>query len=208
MQLYKPILSPERQQAELERSNSMMEAFPCLLAIDPSVNNLGWAYFDFSKGEIYDLENWEYGLVHPDGKYIQHKWKNAHARLSKRLPKKPTHFAAEWPTFFSSQVGRIAAQEGYTINLAGMVAFLAGRFQIKGDYISLWTPAQWKGSVPKTATRAKFIRIFGKRGERLAATAADDTIDAIMIAQFWINLYLRQKFSWQHRPDNIYAHAH
>jgi Holliday junction resolvasome RuvABC endonuclease subunit len=199
------ISNRENEEPELERHNRMSETFPILLAIDPSVNNLGFACVDFRE-DIADLGNWKYGLIHPEGKYIQHKWKDAYTKLRNRLEEtKITHYAAEWPSYFDSQKGRIAAQEGYTVNLAGMVAYIAGRLRVKGDYIALWTPQQWKGSVPKEVTVRKFIRLFGRKAERVSKIVSSDVIDAIMIGAFWIDLYNREKFSWQFRKDNIYV---
>jgi hypothetical protein len=193
----------ERKKQDLERPNlNMMVQFPVLLAIDPSVNNLGWACYDFSRGEPYDISNWSYGLIHPKGKHLQHKWKDAYLQLREHFRAvKPTHYACEWPMYFGGEKGKIAAQEGYTINIAGMAAFIAGRFQIRGEFISLWTPVQWKGSVPKYVTERKFIRLFGEQARRIAKIESNDVIDAIMIAEFWIDLYLREKFSWQHHPE-------
>jgi hypothetical protein len=198
----------ERKKQELERPNEMATAvaFPVLLAIDPSINNLGWAAFDFSQGhDPYDITDWQYGLIHPKGKHLQHKWKDAYLQLKEKLDKKPTHYAAEWPMYFGGQKGMIAAQEGYTISIAGITAFIAGRFQVRGEFISLWTPVQWKGSVPKHITERKFIRLFGEQAKRVAKTQSSDVIDAIMIGQFWVDLYLREKFSWQHNPEWIRA---
>lgn len=164
--------------------------------------NLGWACYSFDRGEIYNLENWHYGVIHPQGKHLQHRWKDAYEKLRARLDPMPTHFAAEWPTFYNSQKGKIAAQENYTVNLAGIAAYLAGRLEVRPEYISLWTAGQWKGQVPKEITARKFHRLFGERTFRVSSS---DVIDAIMIAQYWIDLYLGEKFSWQHRNDNIYG---
>jgi hypothetical protein len=185
-------------------SNRMKVEFPILLAIDPSVNNLGWAMFDMSRGtNQYNLDGWEYGIVHPKGKYAQHKWRDAYRQLGDRVAGYvPTHFASEWPCFFSGQKGMIAAQMGYTIDLGAQVGYLAGKFNIRADYIALWTPQQWKGSVPKHITEGKFVRLFGKLAERaIRRGISNDTIDAIMIGEYWLSLYNRRKFSWQHQKD-------
>ena len=155
----------------------------------------------------YDItsEAWKYGLIHPatvsrkGGELArQHKWQDAFFRLRKALGEwKPTHLALEYPTFFGSTRGKIAATQGYTLDLAGMVGYLAGSFEVRAEQVTLWKPEQWKGSVPKTVTQAKFIRLYGKDADYVVRNYSDDTIDAIMIAEFWLNLFFRGKFSWQ-----------
>jgi hypothetical protein len=187
----------------LERYNV---EFPILLSIDPSVNNLGYALYNMGVGEeMYNLNSdaWLYGTVYPHGKYMQHKWRDAYRQLGVRLDGLvPTHFASEWPCFFSGEKGRIAAQLGYTIDLAGIVGYLAGRFGVNADWISLWKPQQWKGSVPKYVTERKFVRLFGLGAKKaISRGISNDAIDAIMIAEYWLSLYNRQKFSWQHKKE-------
>lgn len=181
--------------------------YPVLLAIDPSVNNVGWACYNFGGGsDQYDIigKGWSFGLVHPKGTNIQYKWRDCYTQLKDRLgSRKPTHLAIEYPMYFESVKGKIAAQEGYTIDLASMLGFLAGRFEIKAEYITLWNPMQWKGSVPKHVTEKKFIRVFGEPAKRLARELSNDVIDAIMIAEFWLSLYNREKFSWQRKQQNV-----
>ena len=179
--------------------------FPVLLAIDPSVNNLGYAMYDMGAGaNQFDLDSgaWTYGVIHPKGKYIQHKWRDCYRQLMDRLDKTPSHYAAEWPTYFSGQRGMIAAQEGYTLDLAGVVGYLAGRIGFKVDWIALWTPQQWKGSVPKHVTERKFVRLFGDGARRaIKRGISGDAIDAIMIGEFWLSLYNQGKMSWQHQKN-------
>ncbi|SRR5258705_11952730 len=176
--------------------------FPLLLAIDPSINNLGWALYDFSKGgEIYAINSagWKYGLIHPKGFNLQSKWKDAYFKLKEVIgrDKYVTHLAAEWPMYFNGLRGKLAAQQNFTINLASLIGYLVGKLGVKAEYVSLWTPIHWKSSVPKHVTQAKFIRTFGSEAKQIANTQSDDVIDAIMIAEFWLSLYNRQKFNWQ-----------
>jgi hypothetical protein len=86
--------------------------------------------------------------------------------------------------------------KGYTTDLAGMAAYLAGRFGVRSDFLALWTAQQWKGSVPKTVTQARFLRLFGAGAQFVLAHNSDDVIDAIMIADYWLMLFHREKFSW------------
>lgn len=187
--------------------NRMVESYPVLLAIDPSVNNLGWASYDFQAGgEMYNINGagWKFGLIHPKGPNLQYKWKDCYFKLRRELEdRRVTHFAGEWPIFFGSMKGKIAAQQGYTNDLAGTIGYLIGKFQVKAEYVALWTPVQWKGSVPKAITEKKFIRVFGEAGKEIARTVSNDVIDAIMIAEFWLSLFNREKFSFQRARKNL-----
>jgi hypothetical protein len=184
-----------------------MEELPVVLALDPSIKNLGWACINLNReGEYYDLEGgiWSYGLIHPKGRNNQHRWRDTYFQLKYMLDANgnwPTHFASEWPVFFNSPKGRIAAQENYTVDLAAIVGYVAGQFRFKAENITLWTPMQWKGSVPKYVTEAKFVRLFGSSAKRLVRTLSNDTIDAIMIAEYWLSIYARGKFGWQYKQE-------
>jgi hypothetical protein len=179
--------------------------FPLLLAIDPSINNLGFAIYDMGKGkDQYNLDSgaWTYGLINPKGKYLQHRWRDAYRQLVDHWleGRMITHLVSEWPTFFKSEKGLIAAQEGYTIEIASIVAYLAGRLNVKADYISMFTPQRWKGSVPKHVTEGKFKRLFGEGASKaLRRGISNDVVDAIMIGEYWLSLYNQNKFSWQHQ---------
>jgi hypothetical protein len=203
----------ERETLPLGRYNYeeiVARVYPILLAIDPSVNSLGFACYNMGAGgNQFDLDSgaWKYGTIHPVGKYVQHKWRDIYTKLIGRLEGlTPTHYAAEWPTYFSGQKGMIAAQEGYTIDLAGVVGYLAGRIGFKVDWIALWTPQQWKGSVPKSVTEGKFVRLFGDSAKRaIKRGISGDAIDSIMIAEFWLALYNQGKMSWQHQKTTSKA---
>jgi len=182
--------------------------YPLLLAIDPSVNNLGWAIFDFSMGgEMYDISSkgWRYGLIHPKGINLQYKWKDAYFKLKEVIGRDRhiTHLAAEWPMYFNGMRGKLAAQQNFTVNLASLIGYLVGKLGVKAEFVSLWTPVQWKGSVPKYVTSSKFVRLFGQAARQVANTQSNDVIDAIMIAEFWLSLYNRQKFTWQPKQQTV-----
>jgi Holliday junction resolvasome RuvABC endonuclease subunit len=177
---------------------------PIVLGVDPSVKNLGWAVCNIERGssDYYDLDGgaWTFGLIHPKGRNLQYKWKDAFFQLRAILEADdhwPSHFASEWPSFFNSMKGRLAAQQNYTVDIASIVGFLAGQFNFRSENITLWTPNQWKGSVPKYVTEHKFVRVFGQPAKKLVRVLSDDVVDAIMITHFWLTIYDRHKFSWQ-----------
>jgi hypothetical protein len=172
-----------------------MSNLPIVLAIDPSTRNLGWACCDLSRAgpqpDIYDTEVWQSGVIHPQGIEIHHKWQDAYEQLAAELRASdscPTHLVMEWPTFFGGMRGKIAASCDHTINLAGMAAGIIAWFRLPAANVSLLTPAQWKGSVPKEVTRRRLEKAFRVDSSKLS----DDEVDAIALAEFWLKAYLRR----------------
>jgi len=162
-----------------------------LLAIDPSIRRLGWAYCDLAragpKPNIYDVGRWRSGVIHPQGPEIHHKSQDAYEQLSAELRDSwPTHLVVEWPAFFGTKRGRIAAAQDHTIGLAGMAAGIIAWFRLPAANVTLFTPMQWKGSVPKEATRARLEKAFGVDSEDLP----HDEVDAIALAEFWLRGWL------------------
>jgi hypothetical protein len=196
--------SLNRGAANVRSEGRAENPFPIILAIDPSMHNLGFACHNLNLGcDRYDIDSdaWRFGLIHPRAQQTepQYRWRNAFAKLKKNVGWWPTHLASEWPSYFATTKGKIAATMGYTIDLAGMTAYIAGRFGMRADYITLWKPEQWKGMVPKHVTQQKFIRLYGKAAESIVRNYSHDVIDAIMIAEYWLTLYHREKFRWMHQ---------
>jgi hypothetical protein len=165
-----------------------------LLSLDPSTRNLGYACCDLSKAgrdpDIYDTDLWHSGVVHPQGLELPHKIQDAYEQLSALLRKEdlwPTNIVSEWPMFFGTARGKIAASQDHTIGLAGMAAGVASWFRLPATKVTLLTPAQWKGSVPKEVTRRRLEKAFQVDTENLG----DDEIDAIGIAEYWLKNHLR-----------------
>lgn len=145
-----------------------------ILAIDPSINYVGWAYYDT------ELDEWEGGSI-----FL--KVGNLHTRsveICHQLNRfKPTQFVYEKPTFMASTKGRVAAQKGYTIDLAFICGYVAARSMVNPFDIFGYTPVQWKGNVPKRATEAKYFRHFTRR----TPPPSEHEIDATML--LWEHLY-------------------
>ena len=188
---------------------------PILLSIDPSVRSLGWAVVDLNQVDednYYDLNHgWYYGVVPMDAAtevgaskisvwFLKHRWNTAYRDIASELEMEglePNHFVAEWPTFFNTMKGRVAVSGDYLSGLASMIGYLVGRFDFDVRHVMLYTPMEWKGSVPKHVTRNRFIECFGKSAEREARKLTDDTIDAIMIARHWLRIYANGQHKWQ-----------
>jgi hypothetical protein len=156
---------------------------------------LGFACCDLSragpKPDIYDVTLWQSGVIHPQGLELHHKWANAYEQLAAQLHAArtwPTHLCVEWPMFFGSARGHVAAALDHTIGLAAMAAGIIGWFQLPPSQVSCLTPNQWKGSVPKDVTRSKLEKAFNGDSSELS----DDEVDAIGIAVFWLSDYFRK----------------
>lgn len=131
-------------------------------AIDPSINNIGLAILQtHGKGEVWlnraltfypDEEDKIADKVEKAFKYFV---KNGWVYTSP-----PMQLIMEYPQYMTAQRGIIAAQKGYTLDLAFICGLFQGLFQIPNDDVFLYTPQQWLGNRPKTATEAKFKRVF------------------------------------------------
>lgn len=136
-----------------------------ILAIDPSVNNVGVALLQKGNGIV----KWDTRLIQPDCDGLVYRTD----QILKTIPRfcldhgvgyrDMTNLVMEYPTFMGGTKGLIAAQEGYTIDLAFVLGTIRGIFIpiIASPNIFLYTPRQWKGQKPKSATKAQHKRIFG-----------------------------------------------
>lgn len=136
-----------------------------ILALDPSVmNRCGWATCDLEWGPDGKLtkELWNWGFWEISGMNFQMRCND----LKDYIEQSPevqefTHLVCEWPTFYDSAKGQIAAQQGYTINLAGIAMFIAGWFHVTHQRLCLYTAPDWKGTVKKAVTARRFFKLFG-----------------------------------------------
>jgi Holliday junction resolvasome RuvABC endonuclease subunit len=144
-----------------------------ILAIDPSIRRIGWALFEVEPDRNFDsLATWNYGTFSPPSQGRTRILADVKSYFSKSAA---NHVVCELPAFFESEKGRIAAKSGYTIDLALVIGTIYG---ITPDAkLYLYTPQQWKGSVSKGITQARFKRVF-----QLTHVNLDhDTVDAIML---------------------------
>lgn len=84
----------------------------------------------------------------------------------------------EWPAFFGSARGQVAAQQGHTINLAGVDGYIAGFFRMPPKSTFLVTANQWKGNLPKEITRRRF---FNALGIKKIFKINHNAVDAVML---------------------------
>jgi hypothetical protein len=175
---------------------SRTNPFPIVLAIAPSVNRVGFAAFNANVGAPrYEILSpaWRFGVIYPKARARdpQFLWQDAYSRLRGALRWQPSHVASSWP----GVIGKI--EQAGAIETSGMVGYIGGRFGMRPLSMSLWRAEQWKGIAPRYTTREKFLRLFGAGAQQIVDNEPSETIDAIMIAEFWLTLYHRGKFAWQ-----------
>jgi len=130
------------------------------LILDPSVNNIGFAILTITNGKPAVLKD---GTIYPDSELsIQQKAEYVFASLQKFNSLRDCYQTImEYPTFMGGTKGLIAAQKGYTIDLGVMVGYLSGLLAPQmPDDVFYYTPMQWKGTKPKSATIAHLKRMF------------------------------------------------
>lgn len=155
-----------------------------IVSLDPSVNNVGWAIYDSSKKSKDGKAAWTWGKWKLEGDNYQMRLVDAVERMTVIIGELDI-LITEWPMFYSSQAGQVAAHNNYTINLAGFCAYVAGRYNLNHRNWYLITASQWKGTVKKEITARKFFRYFKCNPNMYS----DHEIDAIMLLHYWLNIY-------------------
>ena len=128
-----------------------------LLSIDPGLH-LGYAYFP--KKKLYPTHA---GLIVPETKgkdfFVNlHTTITQYASILRKFS--PQVVTIEWPTVYSSVVGRAAAGSGSIVKLAFTIGKLA---QVAEAYGSMFIPVpvvQWKGQLPKNTVIKRIQRIL------------------------------------------------
>lgn len=132
------------------------------LSIDPSIRNIGFAVLQVQNGKPSVLKD---GTIYPDTETtLPSKAEFVFASLQKKIEdidESIIQVIMEYPTFQGGAKGLIASQKGYTIDLAAMVGYLSGLLMPQfPDDVFYYTPMQWKGTKPKSATTAHLKRVF------------------------------------------------
>ncbi len=149
-----------------------------ILSLDPSINHVGFATL-----QIYDdgTAEWKWGVWHLEGTHIVDRWHDLRAYIQMHIGTDFDTLVIEWPQFYNSTKGSVAAKQGYTINLAAIGAFVAGWFGLPPDRIHLITAPQWKGTQTKQITAKRFFRAFDLE----TAQVDNNAIDAAMLLLAW-----------------------
>lgn len=155
-----------------------------ILAIDPSVmNRAGWAtvHLEWENSETLPLakrgkltrEDWSWGFWEINGMNFQMRCSDLKDWIEQDGLSNFDSLVCEWPMFYSNARGQIAAQQGYTVNLAGIAMFIAGWFRVDFRKLFLYTAPNWKGTVKKAVTQRRFFRLFGLNDQSVDHNAVD-----------------------------------
>lgn len=140
-----------------------------ILAIDPSVNSVGWATYDT------ETEEYQWGMWSIHGLNYKMRCTDIRQYIEAEIGEFDK-LLCEWPAFYGGDKGAVAAQQGYTINLAGVAMYIAGWFHISHQNLELITAPMWKGQVPKAVTARRFYQTFDVKMRDVDHNAIDATM--------------------------------
>jgi hypothetical protein len=156
-----------------------------IVSIDPSINDVGWAVVDGlkrSKSGVWDNSKakWTWGHWKIGGVSLTFKLREIVEWMIIEFDglEEGDWLVLEWPAFFGSAKGQVAAQQGHTINLAGVDGYIAGFFRLSPMDIHLVTANEWKGNLPKEITRK---RLFHALGIKQIYKVNHNAVDAVML---------------------------
>lgn len=141
-----------------------------IVAIDPSINDVGWAVVS---GLKYNAEDntfddseaqWSWGNWKISSNSFVFKLREIVEFMIFQfdgLDQDEDWLVCEWPAYFDTQKGHTSAKQGHTINLAGIDGYIAGFFRLPHRNIHFIRAMEWKGSVSKEITRMRFFRHMG-----------------------------------------------
>lgn len=163
-----------------------------VLAIDPSIHNVGFATWNSCKPDRFSA--WKWGCWNLEGYNYQMRLMDLLNHIDDTVGPFDI-LVSEWPAFYSSDKGKIAAHMNYTIDLAGICYFIAGWYRLDHRHHFPLTASMWKGSVPKLVTQRKFIRTFNKFAHHINEHA----VDATMMLHYWLTTYGEKIFQQNHK---------
>lgn len=152
-----------------------------IIAIDPSVNDVGWAvcsglYRDDDDVWKDEKSEWRWGVWN----LTQHSYTFKLREVTEYIElflggmNEDDILVGEWPAFFGNSMrGAVAAKRGYTIDLAGILCYIAGWFRLPWKSVHFITAAQWKGSLPKEITKMRFFKALGVEAYKVDHNAVD-----------------------------------
>jgi len=164
-----------------------------IFSFDPSILNCGWACVSglYRKDKVIQTDkcSWAYGNWKLQGHSLSAKMQEIVEYIILEVgginADEGDWCILEWPAFFSSEKGQIAAQMGHTLNLAGLDGYVAGYFRLPWRNFHFITANQWKGSVSKNITWMRFCKVMGIKGVHKVDHNAVDAF--MMLHQFCKN---------------------
>jgi len=144
-----------------------------ILAIDPSINNVGFALYD-TESEIIRTK-----IFHPKSSgIIMDVCDQILNFYRKEFAISVDVLIAEFPQWENSTRGEISMKQGHLFNLACIVGFLAAGIN---SLVKLTpTPKGWKGQTPKVATEHRVKKQFGD------LNCSEHEYDAIGMIQWYL----------------------
>jgi len=139
-----------------------------ILSIDPSVNSVGWATADITE----DSAAFNWGVWQVSGLNFLMRCADVRDYILQEIGEFE-ELVVEWPMFYDSEKGHVAARQGHTINLAGIAMYICGYFQLPHQKMRLYTAPDWKGTVPKQVTARRFFKQFGVDPMKVDHNAVD-----------------------------------
>ncbi len=167
-----------------------------ILSVDPSINNVGLCLF---RSNTTAKEKWKWNTLKLEGHNIPQRLQSLQHQIAGWIGEITIHkLLIEYPTFFSSEKGAIAARNNYTVDLACICGFLFGKFCERSKQVAFITATQWKGTVSKEITMRKFFRKFRVN----PLTLSEHSIDACMLLHYWLfeSSYGREAFEDAREP--------
>lgn len=158
---------------------SMSRTF--VIGIDPSVNHVGVAY---KRSRAHDVEWFQVNPTRGDESGIRRlvAAQEIVRKLKIMCVDDAEYGVIEYPNFQESQRGHIAAQQGYTLDLAFVCGYLV--CNMPNTKWLMPTPNKWKGNQPKDAVGKKFTRWTGKD----YLTVSDHCFEAAMMIKWFEDL--------------------
>ena len=147
-----------------------------ILSLDPSVNHVGWATLEIEKGESIESGSWDWGCWELDGFNFNMRCQDLRDRIIEEGVGDFDTLVVEWPAFYDSMKGKVAAKQGHTLNLAGICMYVVGWFHMDCSQVHLVTAPQWKGNTPKQVTAKRFFDAFGVNHLKESEHAIDATM--------------------------------
>ena len=168
------------------------------LSLDPSTTRLGWATWS-GEGDFFQLAGtgWNFGSFEPRRRGVVGflEIKEFLSRLTD--VNSIDVLVYEQPAYFEGSKGVIAYKQGFTINLGIVVGIVIGVIPNLKELVG-YTPQQWKGSVSKEITHARWRRAFADSAKY--PNINHDAVDAIML--LYHHIYVHANMSRLEKPSS------
>lgn len=139
-------------------------AVNALYTIDPGLTGTGWArWMEYRQGFVLDAV----GIFHVYPQHTKSPWDIRASSMNSRMlaEMRPIDGRAyiEFPQYMAGSIaGRTAAQKGDTLKLAYLCGLYAQSLRRRKCSVTLVTPMEWKGQLPKDVVVSRVRRELGE----------------------------------------------